>query len=96
MAQVLGPMPPTWEAQMEFLGPDFGLMEPQLLQAFGEQNSEWEIPSALSVCLSVSAFEIKLNRKIKIFLKIPVARCPPQNITVKSLGVWGGQERKGS
>lgn len=35
-AAMLGPLPPTWDTQMEFLAPNLGLALPQLLQTLVE------------------------------------------------------------
>lgn len=47
VAQVLASLSLTWETQMEFRAPGFGLEQHWLLQASEEQTSGWKIYIAL-------------------------------------------------
>lgn len=52
-AQVAKSQSSTWETWMEFQAVSFSLVQPRLLQAFGEGNIKWEISLSLLECICV-------------------------------------------
>lgn len=57
MAQMIRFLSPPRETWIELLAPGFGLVQPQLLQAFGEV-SQWLGAMSLSVSLLICLSEI--------------------------------------